>query len=455
MPRNATATMSAGPTPLEELLDRGRSLGHLSLDEVRNAFQEAGITPTQGRSIIRELTDAGVRLASEDQAEATSTKKGTATVKKAKPSRAKSPAKTTGARTKAAGNKTTATSAEPEAPAEETPAESADVVDAPVTEPESDDFEMDAPTDLDDQSSVMGDSVHTYLKAIGRRQLLTAAQEVELAKRIEAGLYAEHKLETETELSASDREGLELVAEDGRRAKSHMLEANLRLVVSVAKKYADRGLSLLDVVQEGNLGLIRAVEKFDYTKGYKFSTYAMWWIRQAIQRGFADSARTIRLPVHVLEMLSKLSRIERDMHQRLGREPTPEELAVELDKSPAQVQELLRTSRQPISLDSTIGEDGETRIGDLIEDTDSPEASELVDRQLMADQLRRALSVLSPREEKIMAMRFGLYDGTPRTLDEIGKHLGLTRERIRQLEKESLSKLRHPSNAQPLLDFAS
>jgi RNA polymerase primary sigma factor len=308
--------------------------------------------------------------------------------------------------------------------------------------------------DLDDQTTVMGDSVHTYLKSIGRRQLLTAEQEVELAKRIEAGLYAEHKLENAERLNRALREELEWIAEDGRRAKAHMLEANLRLVVSVAKKYSDHGLSLLDVVQEGNLGLIRAVEKFDYTKGYKFSTYAMWWIRQAIQRGFADSARTIRLPVHVLELLSKLSRAERDMHQRLGREPTPEELAVQLDKSPDQVLELLRTSRQPISLDSTIGEDGDTRIGDLIEDTDSPEAAELVDRQLMADQLRRALGVLSPREAKIMAMRFGLYDGTPRTLDEIGKHLGLTRERIRQLENESLSKLRHPSNAQPLLDFA-
>ncbi len=472
MPRNAAAAAHAAPTttPLEELLDRGRSQGHLSLDEVRNAFQEAGITPAQGRSIIRELTDSGVRLASEDKAaeQATSTKKkGTSAVKKAppaKPARSKAKPKTTATRSKPVRARRAKTEAAAE-PAPRPDAKPAETVEDEVTPElderdasmpvESDDFEVDAPTDLDDQSSVMGDSVHTYLKAIGRRQLLTAAQEVDLAKRIEAGLYAEHKLESGAKLTTRAREDLRLVADDGQRAKAHMLEANLRLVVSVAKKYADRGLSLLDVVQEGNLGLIRAVEKFDYTKGYKFSTYAMWWIRQAIQRGFADSARTIRLPVHVLEMLSKLSRVEREMHQRLGREPTPEELAVELDKSPAQVQELLRTSRQPISLDSTIGEDGETRIGDLIEDTDTPEASELVDRQLMADQLRRALGVLSAREEKIMAMRFGLYDGTPRTLDEIGKHLGLTRERIRQLEKESLSKLRHPSNAQPLLDFAS
>jgi RNA polymerase primary sigma factor len=317
-----------------------------------------------------------------------------------------------------------------------------------------DDTSADAEVDLDDQTSVMGDSVHTYLKSIGRTSLLTAEQEVDLAKRIEAGLFAEHKLETETGLSPELIADLEAVAADGRKAKAHMLEANLRLVVSVAKKYSDRGLSLLDVVQEGNLGLIRAVEKFDYTKGYKFSTYAMWWIRQAIQRGFADSARTIRLPVHVLEMLSKLSRVERDMHQRLGREPTPEELAVELDRTPDQIEELLRTSRQPISLDSTIGEDGETSIGDLIEDVDAPEASELVDRQLMADQLRHALDALTPREATIMAMRFGLYDGNPHTLDEIGKALGLTRERIRQLEKQSLSKLRHPSRAQPLLEYA-
>jgi|HubBroStandDraft_4_1064222.scaffolds.fasta_scaffold00984_8 RNA polymerase primary sigma factor len=419
MPRTATLRSPAREdeettTRVDELIQRGRSQGHLSLPELREAFDQARVSPTEARSIIRELTEAGVQLG-EGAGELTALVVADGVV----------------------------SDENDEATAEQAVAA---VVVSSVTVSE---------TDLDDQTSVMGDSVHTYLKSIGRRSLLTAEQEVELAKRIEAGLFAEHKLETEAKLSKQLRTDLEAVAEDGRRAKAHMLEANLRLVVSVAKKYSDRGLSLLDVVQEGNLGLIRAVEKFDYTKGYKFSTYAMWWIRQAIQRGFADSARTIRLPVHVLEMLSKLSRVERDMHQRLGREPTPEELAVELDRTPDQIEELLRTSRQPISLDSTIGEDGETSIGDLIEDIDAPEAGELVDRQLMADQLRHALDALTPREATIMSMRFGLYDGNPHTLDEIGKALGLTRERIRQLEKQSLSKLRHPSRAQQLLDYAS
>jgi RNA polymerase primary sigma factor len=449
MPRSAVETpLTESPSPaLNDLLKRGRAHGRLSLDEVRGAFETAGISPAQGRSILRELSEAGISLAGESDA----VRKMAAAADHAGGETAQDTSAAPGARKRAA-RRGAARSAAKSTGRVTRPGGQADAaVDEgfEVTEVEAE----ETSADLDDQSTTMGDSVHTYLKAIGRRQLLTAEQEVDLAKRIEAGLYAEHKLESE-DLPPAVRADLEWVAADGRRAKAHMLEANLRLVVSVAKKYSDRGLSLLDVVQEGNLGLIRAVEKFDYSKGYKFSTYAMWWIRQAIQRGFADSARTIRLPVHVLEMLSKLSRVERDMHQRLGREPTPEELAAELDKSPEQVRELLRTSRQPISLDSTIGEDGETRIGDLIEDTDSPEASELVDRQLMADQLRRTLDILSPREAKIMAMRFGLYDGTPRTLDEIGKALGLTRERIRQLEKESLSKLRHPSNARPLLDFA-
>jgi RNA polymerase primary sigma factor len=437
MPRIAMATSpvalpdeEASTTRVDDLIQRGRSQGHLSLAELRNAFDQAGLTPAEGRSILRELTESGVRLANE-----------LAEPGKSRPVRSA---------TAPAGPAKDADDIDVE------PADDADIdlADADVVSLEAEAAAL-SEADLDDQTPAMGDSVHTYLKSIGRTSLLTAEQEVDLAKRIEAGLFAEHKLETATGLDEDYRHELELVAEDGRRAKAHMLEANLRLVVSVAKKYSDRGLSLLDVVQEGNLGLIRAVEKFDYTKGYKFSTYAMWWIRQAIQRGFADSARTIRLPVHVLEMLSKLSRVERDMHQRLGREPTPEELAVELDRTPDQIEELLRTSRQPISLDSTIGEDGETSIGDLIEDVDAPEASELVDRQLMAEQLRSALDALTPREATIMAMRFGLYDGNPHTLDEIGRALGLTRERIRQLEKQSLSKLRHPSRAQPLLDFAS
>jgi RNA polymerase primary sigma factor len=428
MPRTATALAAREDeettTHVDELIQRGRGQGHLSLPELRDAFDKARVSPTEARSIIRELTEAGVVLGNE-------------------------PADGAGAAPDAAA------AAVPDGEFADADAEMAATAKAKTSRPAEDASSSVPETDLDDQTSVMGDSVHTYLKSIGRRQLLTAEEEVDLAKRIEAGLYAEHKLETEHRLSKQLRADLEAVAEDGRRAKAHMLEANLRLVVSVAKKYSDRGLSLLDVVQEGNLGLIRAVEKFDYTKGYKFSTYAMWWIRQAIQRGFADSARTIRLPVHVLEMLSKLSRVERDMHQRLGREPTPEELAVELDRTPDQIEELLRTSRQPISLDSTIGEDGETSIGDLIEDIDAPEAGELVDRQIMADQLRHALDALTPREATIMSMRFGLYDGNPHTLDEIGKALGLTRERIRQLEKQSLSKLRHPSRAQPLLDYAS
>jgi RNA polymerase primary sigma factor len=435
MPKSVTArSRERGHEPtstgVDELIQRGRGQGHISLPELRAAFGRAGISPAEARSIIRELTEAGVHLGNEPAGDTTpggAAGTGKEAMKTAKPAGTPDAADLTGLDTAAAEAAAAAVAAQAAA----------------------------AEVDLDDQTSAMGDSVHTYLKSIGRTSLLTAEQEVNLAKRIEAGLFAEHKLATEPDLPAAYRRDLEEVAEDGRRAKAHMLEANLRLVVSVAKKYSDRGLSLLDVVQEGNLGLIRAVEKFDYTKGYKFSTYAMWWIRQAIQRGFADSARTIRLPVHVLEMLSKLSRVERDMHQKLGREPTPEELAVELDRTPDQIEELLRTSRQPISLDSTIGEDGETSIGDLIEDVDAPEASELVDRQLMADQLRHALDALTPREATIMAMRFGLYDGNPHTLDEIGRALGLTRERIRQLEKQSLSKLRHPSRAQPLLDYAS
>jgi RNA polymerase primary sigma factor len=471
VPRSTTAERPAGAISpdLDELIRLGLERGHLSQPELRSAFAAAGLSPAQGRAILKDLAGAGIDLrdghaGTPAGAGGRTGKDDMQTAQIAEPT-TNELAEVIGldaldaseAEAAALSEATLSEAALADAgPAEAGPADARPAEAGPAeARPAEAAGPAGAEVDLDDQTSTMGDSVHTYLKSIGRTSLLTAEQEVNLAKRIEAGLFAEHKLDSEPDLSEKYRRELELVAEDGRRAKAHMLEANLRLVVSVAKKYSDRGLSLLDVVQEGNLGLIRAVEKFDYTKGYKFSTYAMWWIRQAIQRGFADSARTIRLPVHVLEMLSKLSRVERDMHQRLGREPTPEELAVELDRTPDQIEELLRTSRQPISLDSTIGEDGETSIGDLIEDVDAPEASELVDRQLMADQLRHALDGLTPREATIMAMRFGLYDGNPHTLDEIGRALGLTRERIRQLEKQSLSKLRHPSRAQPLLDYAS
>jgi RNA polymerase primary sigma factor len=308
--------------------------------------------------------------------------------------------------------------------------------------------------DLDaDEPGVSADPVRNYLNEIGRTALLDAAQEVELSKRIEAGVYAEHKLAGK--LTTRQRRELEAIAADGALAKAHMLEANLRLVVSVAKRYSNRGMSFLDVVQEGNLGLIRAVEKFDYTKGYKFSTYAMWWIRQAITRALADQARTIRLPVHVVEQLNKLGRLQRDMHQRFGREPTPEELASELDRTPEQIEEMLRNARQPVSLDNPVGDDEDTRLGDLIEDFEAPAASDALEYQTMIETVHRALAGLEPREARVLALRFGLAEGRPHTLDEIGRDVGLTRERIRQIEKEALAKLREPDRPDSLLDWAS
>jgi len=310
--------------------------------------------------------------------------------------------------------------------------------------------------DLDsDEPGVSADPVRNYLNEIGRTALLDAAQEVDLSKRIEAGVYAEHKLSETPKLSPKLRRELEAIRDDGALAKAHMLEANLRLVVSVAKRYSNRGMSFLDVVQEGNLGLIRAVEKFDYTKGYKFSTYAMWWIRQAITRALADQARTIRLPVHVVEQLNKLGRLQRDMHQRFGREPTPEELASELDRTPEQIEEMLRNARQPVSLDNPVGDDEDTRLGDLIEDSEAPAASDALEYQAMIETVHRALAALEPREARVLALRFGLAEGRPHTLDEIGRDVGLTRERIRQIEKEALAKLRQPDRPDSLLDWAS
>ncbi|MGE3193363.1 MAG: RNA polymerase sigma factor [Microbacteriaceae bacterium] len=299
------------------------------------------------------------------------------------------------------------------------------------------------------------DPVKDYLKQIGKVALLNAAEEVELAMRIEAGLFAEEKLSHMTDAEKRSQLGRELgwVARDGQRAKSHLLGANLRLVVSLAKRYTGRGMQFLDLIQEGNLGLIRAVEKFDYTKGFKFSTYATWWIRQAITRAMADQARTIRIPVHMVEVINKLARVQRQMLQDLGREPTPEELSRELDMTPEKVIEVQKYGREPISLHTPLGEDGDSEFGDLIEDTEAVVPADAVGFTMLQKQLESLLDSLSEREAGVIRMRFGLGDGMPKTLDQIGDTFGVTRERIRQIESKTMAKLRHPSRSQSLRDY--
>ena len=309
----------------------------------------------------------------------------------------------------------------------------------------------------DAELTASADSVRAYLKQIGKVALLNAEEEVDLAKRIEAGLYADwylKQLEAQGEkVLPSQRRDLKLVIRDGNKAKNHLLEANLRLVVSLAKRYTGRGMAFLDLIQEGNLGLIRAVEKFDYAKGYKFSTYATWWIRQAITRAMADQARTIRIPVHMVEVINKLGRIQRELLQDLGREPTPEELAKEMDITPEKVLEIQQYAREPISLDQTIGDEGDSQLGDFIEDSEAVVAVDAVSFTLLQDQLQDVLDTLSEREAGVVRLRFGLTDGQPRTLDEIGQVYGVTRERIRQIESKTMSKLRHPSRSQVLRDY--
>jgi RNA polymerase primary sigma factor len=317
----------------------------------------------------------------------------------------------------------------------------------------SDDDEDDAPAQQVAVAGATADPVKDYLKQIGKVPLLNAEQEVELAKRIEAGLFAEDKLAAADKLAPKLKRELEIIAEDGRWAKNHLLEANLRLVVSLAKRYTGRGMLFLDLIQEGNLGLIRAVEKFDYTKGFKFSTYATWWIRQAITRAMADQARTIRIPVHMVEVINKLARVQRQMLQDLGREPTPEELAKELDMTPEKVIEVQKYGREPISLHTPLGEDGDSEFGDLIEDSEAVVPADAVSFTLLQEQLHSVLDTLSEREAGVVSMRFGLTDGQPKTLDEIGKVYGVTRERIRQIESKTMSKLRHPSRSQVLRDY--
>jgi RNA polymerase sigma factor (sigma-70 family) len=329
-----------------------------------------------------------------------------------------------------------------------------DAADSAAARASSADDELSGPLQSDlDEAVVSADLVRVYLNEIGKVALLTAADEVELAKRVEAGLYATHLLDEAGRVSPQRRRDLRAVVVDGDRAKDHLLRANLRLVVSLAKRYTGHGMPFLDLIQEGNLGLIRAVEKFDYTKGFKFSTYATWWIRQAISRAMADQSRTIRLPVHLVEQVNKMQRLRRELHQQLGREATDAELAHELDVTEARIRELIDHARDLVSLDQTVGADDDVALGDFIEDTGATAAEDAVTFGMMREQLGTVLNTLEPREQAVVRMRYGLDDGKPRTLDEIGRAFGLSRERIRQIERETMAKLRHPSRAEVLRDY--
>ncbi|CAM5378704.1 RNA polymerase sigma factor [Streptomyces abikoensis] len=496
---------------LMALIEQGKAEGQIAGDDVRRAFEADQIPPTQWKNVLRSLNqvldEEGVTLmvsaaeapkrtrksvAAKSPAKRTATKavaSKTVTARQTASSAsaasasaaygddesAEAPAKKAVAK-KAAAKKTVAkkaavkktaakkTAAKKDADelldedlVEETPAPGKGEEEDETGENKgfvlSDDDEDDAPAQQVAVAGATADPVKDYLKQIGKVPLLNAEQEVELAKRIEAGLFAEDKLANSDKLAPKLKRELEIIAEDGRRAKNHLLEANLRLVVSLAKRYTGRGMLFLDLIQEGNLGLIRAVEKFDYTKGYKFSTYATWWIRQAITRAMADQARTIRIPVHMVEVINKLARVQRQMLQDLGREPTPEELAKELDMTPEKVIEVQKYGREPISLHTPLGEDGDSEFGDLIEDSEAVVPADAVSFTLLQEQLHSVLDTLSEREAGVVSMRFGLTDGQPKTLDEIGKVYGVTRERIRQIESKTMSKLRHPSRSQVLRDY--
>ncbi len=477
---------------IQALIAQAQPSGSVAPDDVRRATEEAGVEARDLKALMTHLAGLGISVAMPVgmRAVAATTTKKTASAKTAKAPAKKAPAKSAAKAepAKKAATKSAAKSAdEPAADkaAAPAPADAAEVVVGPdgkkvlpdlpdeefekavATDPSivedekeaSSGFVVSEADDTDEpeqQVMVAGataDPVKDYLKQIGKVPLLNAEMEVELAKRIEAGLFSEEKLAKGGKISAKLEEELEWIAEDGRRAKNHLLEANLRLVVSLAKRYTGRGMLFLDLIQEGNLGLIRAVEKFDYTKGYKFSTYATWWIRQAITRAMADQARTIRIPVHMVEVINKLARVQRQMLQDLGREPTPEELAKELDMTPEKVIEVQKYGREPISLHTPLGEDGDSEFGDLIEDSEAIVPADAVSFTLLQEQLHAVLDTLSEREAGVVSMRFGLTDGQPKTLDEIGKVYGVTRERIRQIESKTMSKLRHPSRSQVLRDY--
>jgi RNA polymerase primary sigma factor len=476
------------------LIETGRASGGVSPEQVRQASEDAAVEPRRLKALLAHLSELGITVhvpvATSRRAAAATARKTAAKKAPAKKAAAKKAAAKKAPAKKAAATKappTTASGPEevagvPEAEqAVQVPVDGAPVgpdgkkvlPDIPDEQFEKDvardpsikedekeaSFVVSAADETDEpeqQVMVAGataDPVKDYLKQIGKVPLLNAEMEVELAKRIEAGLFSEEKIAKAGKVTPKLAEELEWIAEDGRRAKNHLLEANLRLVVSLAKRYTGRGMLFLDLIQEGNLGLIRAVEKFDYTKGYKFSTYATWWIRQAITRAMADQARTIRIPVHMVEVINKLARVQRQMLQDLGREPTPEELALELDMTPEKVIEVQKYGREPISLHTPLGEDGDSEFGDLIEDSEAIVPADAVSFTLLQEQLHAVLDTLSEREAGVVSMRFGLTDGQPKTLDEIGKVYGVTRERIRQIESKTMSKLRHPSRSQVLRDY--
>jgi RNA polymerase primary sigma factor len=461
--------VSASPSlpPESAPSNPGTPLGTVA---ARAATARATTTATVAKKApAKEPAAKAAAPAEKAPAKAPAKKAAAKTAAPAKKAPAKAPAEKAAAAKKAPAKKAAAKAGDAEVPGEEVPAAAAGAV-AQVAEGEAEpggpadadveaeefvisDDDDDEPAAVVAQAGATADPVKDYLKQIGKVPLLNAEQEVELAKRIEAGLFAEEKLNGEEKLNAKLQRELQIIAEDGRRAKNHLLEANLRLVVSLAKRYTGRGMLFLDLIQEGNLGLIRAVEKFDYTKGYKFSTYATWWIRQAITRAMADQARTIRIPVHMVEVINKLARVQRQMLQDLGREPTPEELAKELDMTPEKVIEVQKYGREPISLHTPLGEDGDSEFGDLIEDSEAIVPADAVSFTLLQEQLHSVLDTLSEREAGVVSMRFGLTDGQPKTLDEIGKVYGVTRERIRQIESKTMSKLRHPSRSQVLRDY--
>ncbi|MFI2751907.1 RNA polymerase sigma factor [Cellulomonas sp. P22] len=479
---------------MQELVRQGRTHGSVNAVALRTACEQADVQDAKRlKAVMRGLVTAGIMVEEPVPAAravaATRAKTRTATKAvvssteegAAKPARAPRAAATKAAAAPKAPTKAAAAKAAKAAAASEEAVELEEVeiedivVDDDTAVEGTDDAKKPAKADEEAEESVgfvysdaddddapaqqvvtagaTADPVKDYLKQIGKVALLNAEQEVELAKRIEAGLFAEERLNAGVTMEPKFRRELEWIASDGRRAKNHLLEANLRLVVSLAKRYTGRGMLFLDLIQEGNLGLIRAVEKFDYTKGYKFSTYATWWIRQAITRAMADQARTIRIPVHMVEVINKLARVQRQMLQDLGREPTPEELAKELDMTPEKVVEVQKYGREPISLHTPLGEDGDSEFGDLIEDSEAVVPADAVSFTLLQEQLHQVLDTLSEREAGVVSMRFGLTDGQPKTLDEIGKVYGVTRERIRQIESKTMSKLRHPSRSQVLRDY--